>query len=298
MTAKVKSQPGRATHLWIRSPSSWFASCQEKDPAPSSWPIFPLFAGRLLYTFAKTFTEWSTLSPARGAHTSLTEADTAMNHQHLLPLRGLLALSALTILPWRAQGAPQDSCALKKALRLRLDVSQTSFANRAQGADNSLAYVSGLNLALSQDLPRAAWPGKPASAPRGREIPGTKSTSVRSTPARARPCLTPTFPSACSPNPPRAMTTAESRPCSSQIFGTPRILWRVPALAWSLLGASRAKWAQPSSTPSPGISTAIATTNTPERIERVKVESGLTARTDLYFAVNSNLKFGQTRELF
>ncbi|MGQ9560210.1 MAG: DUF3078 domain-containing protein [Candidatus Oleimicrobiaceae bacterium] len=229
-----------------------------------------------------------------------------MNRRHLLPLRGVLALSALTILPWRVHGAPQDSSALKKALRLRLDVSQTSFANWAQGADNSLAYVSGLNLALSQDLPRATWLAK-AELVFGQTRLGTKGT--RNTQDKIDLYAQYTWKSKTLSNPyvsiglltqfAKGYDYRREPPLLKSDFWDPAYLMESSGFGLVLTPRLQSKaGAAVKHTFTRNLHRYSDNPNTPERIERVKVEPGLTARTDLNIAVSSNLKFGQTLELF
>lgn len=229
-----------------------------------------------------------------------------MSRLRLLPAVGAAIVSFLAAVSCHAQTKAPDSMSLRKALRLRLDVAQTSFANWAQGADNSLAYVSGLNLTLSQDLPHAAWQTK-VELIFGQTRLGTKGT--RNTQDKIDLYAQYTHKSKTLSNPYVSLSLLtqfakgydyrKDPPLLKSDFWDPAYLMESSGSGLVLTPRVQGK-----------VGVAVKHTftrhltaysddpKTSNTIERVKVEPGLTARTDVNLAVNSNLTFGQTLELF
>jgi hypothetical protein len=229
-----------------------------------------------------------------------------MESRHLAKYKVAVTASILALLSSRTQAAAPDSSALKKTLRLRLDVAQTSFANWAQGADNSLAYTSGLNLALSQDLPKAAWLTK-AELVFGQTRLGSKGT--RNTQDKVDLYIHYTWKNKTLSNPyvsfslltqfAKGYDYRREPPLLKSDFWDPAYLLESSGFGLVLTPRVQSK-----------VGVAVKHTftrhlnhysddpGTPERVERVKVEPGLTTRTDVNVAVNSNLRLGQTLELF
>ncbi|MCR4440034.1 MAG: DUF3078 domain-containing protein [bacterium] len=229
-----------------------------------------------------------------------------MKRLWLLPAVGAVIVSFLATVSCFAETKAPDSTSLRKALRLRLDVAQTSFTNWAQGADNSLAYVSGLNLTLSQDLPRAAWQTK-VELIFGQTRLGTKG--IRNTQDKIDLYAQYTHKSKTLSNPYISLSLLtqfakgydyrKEPPLLKSDFWDPAYLMESSGFGLVLTRRVQAK-----------VGVAVKHTftrhltaysddpKTPNAVERVKVEPGLTARTDVNLAVNSNLKLGQTLELF
>ncbi len=201
---------------------------------------------------------------------------------------------------------PPDSTCLKKTLRLRLDVAQTSFANWAQGADNSLAYVTGLSFALSQNLPRATWQTRAdlifgQTRLGGKELRNTQDkidlyaqytwkSKTLSNPYASASLLTQFAKGYDYRKHPPVLKSDFWDPAYVLIssgFGlllTPRVQTKVGAAVKHTFTRHLRSYSDDP--------------KTPDRLERLKTEPGLTTRTDVAIVVNSNLKFTHTLEAF
>ncbi|MDZ7271194.1 MAG: DUF3078 domain-containing protein [candidate division KSB1 bacterium] len=228
-----------------------------------------------------------------------------MARRHSIVLASLAVHLALSH-AGSAQIKAPDSTALRKALRLRLDVAQTSFANWAQGADNSLAYVSGLSFALSQDRPAATWQAK-ADLIFGQTRLGGKG--LRNTQDKIDLYAQYTWKNKALSNPYASLSFLTQFAKGYDYRKTPPLLksdfwdpaYLLESFGFGLLLTPRVQ------TKVGGAVKHTFTRNlhaysddpkTPDRIERVRVEPGLTTRTDVGIAVNSNLKFAHTLEAF